>query len=457
MYSHDPGRPHNNNNINLAPQQDKKKLNVESPSFTPVVLDSSTLRGGFTPKTASAIPFTPRSGNSGVSTPALVRHRSSEWSSNDIPEFVPQGFNAGAGQEQSQSSGLGLGDPFNPYADNNSYSNVEATPPVNLINPYSGDGNVNAGASYYQPPTGFIQPLQHHLYAPLGPHRENLLGYQRNVHDFFISETLRQDMQKRADATLQVLPNSTLPSNIEHFHSLVPLDTNSQKSATVFGYPTWVYKATSSKDGLTYVIRRLEGFRLTNERAIRTVQTWKRVSNGNVVTIHDCFTTRAFGDSSLVFVTDFHPLAKTLAEQHSAYSSTFQRSRTATGSILEPQLWSYICQIASALKAIHSNGLAARTITPSKVLLTDRNRIRLNGCAILDVVEATEPQEGLIVQQRQNDMQQLGHLILSLVTRGPSIASNASKSLESISRLYSSRLRDTLSKLVSPTLSLIHI
>ena len=48
-------------------------------------------------------------------------------------------------------------------------------------------------------------------------------------------------------------------------------------------------------------------------------------------------------------------------------------------------------------------------------------------------------------------MQQLGHLILSLVTGGPSIASNASKSLESISRLYSTRLRETLSTLVSPT------
>lgn len=448
MYNHDTGRGNNT----LAPQHgDKRRLNVESPSFTPTQLDSSAGKTGFTPKAASAVPFTPRSTNSGMNTPGLTSQRSSEWSNHDeIPEFVPQGFNAGPSQDRSQSSGLGLGEAFNPYADNINYNSMDSTPPSQHINPYAAEDTTAAvGAAYYQPPAGFTQPLQHHLYAPLGPHRENLLGYQRNVHDFFISETLRQDMQKKSDATLQVLPNSTLPASIEHFHSLVPLDTNNQRSASVYGYSTWVYKATSGKDGLTYALRRLEGFRLTNERAVRTVQNWKKLSNGNVVTVHDCFTTRAFGDSSLVFVMDYHPLAKTLAEQHFAYSSNFQRSRTATGLILEPQLWSYICQLASALKAIHSSGLAARTIIPSKVLLTDKNRIRLSGNAIVDVVEANDSQEMRLSQQQQDDMQQLGHLIISLASHTTNTSPNPTKALESLARSYSARLRDTLTSLIS--------
>jgi len=118
--------------------------------------------------------------------------------------------------------------------------------------------------------------LQYHLYAPLGPHREHLLPYQRNAHDFFISENLRQELQRKAEATLQVLPSmkdklsirkedtdqfpdTNLPNSIEHFHSLVPLDTTNQKSSTAFGYTSWVYKAVSSKDGHTYALRRLEG------------------------------------------------------------------------------------------------------------------------------------------------------------------------------------------------------
>jgi PAB-dependent poly(A)-specific ribonuclease subunit 3 len=55
------------------------------------------------------------------------------------------------------------------------------------------------------------------------------------------------------------LVDSTLPPLIEHFHSLVPLDTTNQKNATLFGYPSWIYKAVSNKDGNTYALRRLEG------------------------------------------------------------------------------------------------------------------------------------------------------------------------------------------------------
>lgn len=52
--------------------------------------------------------------------------------------------------------------------------------------------------------------------------------------------------------------DSQLPT-LDNYHSLVALDTSHHKSATVFGYPSWVYKATSSKNGNLYCLRRLEG------------------------------------------------------------------------------------------------------------------------------------------------------------------------------------------------------
>lgn len=55
------------------------------------------------------------------------------------------------------------------------------------------------------------------------------------------------------------LEGTHLPTNIEHFHSLVPLDLANQKSAASFGFNSWLYKAVSSKDGLTYALRRIEG------------------------------------------------------------------------------------------------------------------------------------------------------------------------------------------------------
>lgn len=56
----------------------------------------------------------------------------------------------------------------------------------------------------------------------------------------------------------------------------MPLDLSHQKNAAIFGYPSWVYKAQSSKDGNFYALRRLEGvwhanpaFYVLNSKIIR--------------------------------------------------------------------------------------------------------------------------------------------------------------------------------------------
>ena len=264
--------------------------------------------------------------------------------------------------------------------------------------------------------------------------------------------------------------DSTLPPQIDHYHSLVPLDTTNQKNATLFGYPSWIYKAVSSKDGNTFALRRLEGwsrrmltnllttlgYRLTNEQAIRTIQKWKRISNGNVVTVIDAFTNRSFGDSSLMIVTDYHPLAKTLAETHLP-SSRF--SRTQVLHVAEQVLWSYMVQIANALKNIHASGLAARIIDASKVIVTSKNRIRLNACGILDVVQFDANRKPQDLQR--DDLVQFGRLILTIGTNTQGSGLNLSKALEHFSRTYSHQLMDRISWLLhsisSPKIETIEI
>ena len=292
--------------------------------------------------------------------------------------------------------------------------------------------------------------VQYHLYAPVGPHNQSKAPYQRSVHDLFIPNDLREDLQKKAAASWQTLPSSHLPAHIEGYHSLLPLDTGRQRSTPIFGHPSWVYKVQSSKDGNFYALRRLEGFRLTNDKAIRSVVNWKKVVNSNIVNVHDAFTNRSFGDSSLFFVTDFHPLSKTLADHHLSPSYS-NRGRHSVTQVSEQVLWTYICQIASALKAIHSNGLAARMIDASKILLTDKNRLRLNGCAILDVVQFDTPLP-LADLQRQ-DLKGFGLLMLSIGTHVADVSQNPAKAMDQFSRTYSATLRDTVIYLASaPTM-----
>ncbi|KAN0079510.1 hypothetical protein V8E54_004724 [Elaphomyces granulatus] len=434
----------------------KKGLNVDSPSFTPSLLStndtSSKKTTTISPKAASAAPFLPKSvtSRSNTSTPSIRQETATpDWSVSDIQDFVPQSFDtsqvvrkAPAASLQGTSNGVlasaGAYDPFvttpTPLATPGSVTHQVQT------SPYSHDATALGGTAFFSSQTNFQQPVQYHLYAPIGPHSQNIMGYQRNVHDLFLPNNFREELQKKAAATLQTLPNSSLPAHVDHFHSLVPLDLTHQKNATIFGYPSWIYKAQSSKDGNYYALRRLEGFRLTNEKAIRSVQAWKRVCNGSVVTVHDAFTTRVFQDSSLIFVMDYHPLSKTLAEQHLAVGNRFQ-TRHITH-VPEQVLWSYISQIASALKAIHSNGLAARIIEPTKILLTARNRIRLNSCAIMDVVQH-DTQRSITDLQHQ-DLVNFGQLILTLGANSPNIMHNHGKAMDHFARAYSPQLKNSV-------------
>ena len=54
--------------------------------------------------------------------------------------------------------------------------------------------------------------------------------------------------------------------------------------------------------------------------------------------------------------------------------------------IAESLLWSYIIELCSALRCVHSAGLAVRAMDPSKVLVTSRGRLRLCGGGIFDVL-----------------------------------------------------------------------
>jgi PAB-dependent poly(A)-specific ribonuclease subunit 3 len=285
------------------------------------------------------------------------------------------------------------------------------------------------------------------LYWPVGPQPTGLLAYQRTAHDFFIPDGLREELQKKADIARQVAPNSTLPV-IEQFHSLFCLDMSPQKNTAPFGYASWIYKAVSNKDGKTYALRRLENFRLTSETAIRSAQPWKRVLNGNVVTIHEAFTTRAFGDSSLILVTDYHPNSKSLADEHFKPVQRFHGRQPASSHVPEQVLWGYIVQIASALKAIHGSGLAARLITPSKILLTSKNRVRLNACSIMDIVQFDNARP--VLELQADDLVQLGRLILCIANNNATAHLQMQKSMDYITRSYTARLKECVQWLLNP-------
>jgi serine/threonine protein kinase len=79
--------------------------------------------------------------------------------------------------------------------------------------------------------------------------------------------------------------------------------------------------------------------------------------------------------TALMMVYDFHPNSATLEEEHlNPEMMAMTPRRKSPPPIPERLLWSYITQIANAIKAVHSSGMALRGLDPSRIILTGKNR-----------------------------------------------------------------------------------
>ena len=153
-----------------------------------------------------------------------------------------------------------------------------------------------------------------------------------------------------------------------------------------------------------------------------------------------------------MFVTDYHPLSKTLIEEHfpnvNPTTARFGGPRAPT-KIPEALLWGYVVQIASALKSVHAVGLAARCLEPSKVLVTGKNRVRLSACAVLDVVQYDSQPPLLELQNK--DLQDFGRLVLGLVLLNNAPQQNVKLAMDhAMNRGYSMEILEAISWLLTP-------
>ncbi|KAK9453859.1 hypothetical protein V1511DRAFT_503431 [Dipodascopsis uninucleata] len=432
----------------------KKKLNVDSPSFMPSSVSTSSKPTTLSAQSVDAAPFVPR-----INTPT------------SLTEFVPSYMNS---PEIYTSSPSSTSNQFVSGTFSSTVAPVTGTigGPMSVDSTLSNQGydfnsmsvypQSNQDMFYHATQSANYQPLQYHLYAPLPPHKASLLPYQKTVQGFFLSDNIREELQRKSEATLQILPNSTLPDSLDVYYSLVPLDTNPEKNNRVFGYSSWIYKAFSKNDGNTYALRRIEGFKLTDEKSISIVQQWRRLSNANVVMLFEAFTTRAFGDNSIIFVYDYHPLSSTLSETHFGPSSRYPMIRNSAGqmapSVPEQVLWSYLVQLSSALKTIHSASLAARCLDPTKIILTSKMRVRISCVGILDVIDGAGDYMGIEGKKKhqQEDLNSLGRLILSIACNNSAISMSSgvslqvvSKGLDYIGRFYSTDLKNCITYLLN--------
>ncbi|KAG8452860.1 hypothetical protein GDO86_004595 [Hymenochirus boettgeri] len=316
------------------------------------------------------------------------------------------------------------------------------------------------------PVTGMVIP-NYLIYPPTAPH----VAYMQpkaNAPSFFMADELKQELINRHLITMAQIDQADMPSvpaEVDSYHSLFPLEPlpppNRIKSSN-FGYITSCYKAVNSKDDLPYCLRRVHGFRLVNTKCMSLIDTWKKIQHSNIVTLREMFTTKAFGEHSLVFAYDFHAGAETMMSRHfndpSADAYFTKRKwgqhdgplpRQHAGLLPESLIWAYIVQLSSALRTIHTAGLACRVMDPTKILITGKTRLRVNCVGIFDVLTYDGSQNNpvaLMPQYQQADLISLGKVVLALACN--SLAGiqreNLQKAMELVSMNYSSDLKNLI-------------
>ena len=60
------------------------------------------------------------------------------------------------------------------------------------------------------------------------------------------------------------------------------------------------------------------GYRVTSAKCMSMVELWRKVQQCHLVTLREAFTTKAFGDHSIVFAYDYYPGAETLMTKYLA-------------------------------------------------------------------------------------------------------------------------------------------
>ncbi len=257
-----------------------------------------------------------------------------------------------------------------------------------------------------------------------------------------------------SDAVVAALP--------KQYVRVLPLDSDRARRRTTgsFGFLTSTLKVTSTRDGVTYAIRRVDGINAPKSALDRVFQNWRRLaSQPSIVALRGVFMAKAgplpgSADSgsgmALFFEHDYVPGAMSLHQRLMGAEADKQP-------VPEPALWSWAGQLALGVSGAHSLGVAFRCISPRHVLLSEFQRVRLTGAGVVDVLEMESP--ATLQAQQASDMRAFGELFLQASCReelpDSSAGSDAAvtKLLEQCKKQYSEQWVELLSKLLFTEMS----
>ncbi|KER29550.1 hypothetical protein T265_03848 [Opisthorchis viverrini] len=227
-----------------------------------------------------------------------------------------------------------------------------------------------------------------------------------------------------------------LPRNLGAYTDLVPLEVMQQPRVSVtFGLPCVCFKAWSPRFGRPMLLRRVilpvDHEAALSPDAYLLAKQLSELDHPAVVGFRDVFFTNAFNDNSAVVVYEYTPCSSTLQQTHmsdpmklTSFSSPFNISRTVRphsalksgpsdlGMLPETTLWSYLVQLVHGIRFIHQQvHRACGILDPTKVLIQDGTRLRINCFGLKDIL-FHQSQDPNLAEDQAGDFVQLGKLLV---------------------------------------------
>jgi hypothetical protein len=75
------------------------------------------------------------------------------------------------------------------------------------------------------------------------------------------------------------------------------------------------------------------------------------------------------------------------ARPFSAGKNILGSGSRSLGLLPEQSVWDYVIQLTSIIRTVHGANLACRIVTPSRLLVDHKSRLRLSGLGIFDVID----------------------------------------------------------------------
>ncbi|QRV95520.1 hypothetical protein RhiJN_23538 [Ceratobasidium sp. AG-Ba] len=116
----------------------------------------------------------------------------------------------------------------------------------------------------------------------------------------------------------------------------------------------------------------------------------------------------------------------------------------------ERLVWTYLLQLASAIRAAHGRKLAIRCLDPRRVLVTGIGRVRINTVRIIDIMSYDG--QGTPEIYLQEDLIALGSLLLQLTSSSSPPQSPRSTAVDALNR-FSPLLRQAVVWLITLTIN----